>query len=265
MTGLLFTLVWFPLIGLAVSRLAGRVNLFLAGAGVNGLLLFIAGALHVPLIPTLAVLGLASVAIVIFRKPRRAESPPLHFADVVLWISAAALLFVTAITPLADYDGRAFWLLKAKAIAHERSIDGPFFHGKTSLSPRNEYPLLVPLDAATVMIAARDLDDRHVRWLYAMFAIALAFEVRRRIGPWYGALLLWLPQIMVHPEGSAITAYSDIALAAFVACAIFELADGSPDPLRFGLWVAFASLTKNEGLPFALTLLVIGVVVFRAR
>lgn len=183
---------------------------------------------------------------------------------MVLGIAIIALLFVTAVTPLTDYDGRAFWLLKAKAIAHELSVDGPFFHG-TTFSPRNEYPLLVPLDAATVMIVARDADERQVRWLYAMFAVALALEVRRRLGAWFGALLLWLPQIAVNPEGGALSAYSDIALAAFVACAVFELAGDSPDPRRFGLFVSFVLLTKNEGLPFALTLLILGAIVFRAR
>jgi len=275
-TGLLFTLLWFPLIGLAVSRIAGPMNLFLAGAGANALVLFTASVLHVPLIPTMIALGLVSAAIVVFRRrtmgDRRfrlsgqAGLPVLHSrtADIAMGAAVVWLFFVSAILPLTDYDGRAFWLLKAKAIAHERSVDGPFFHGST-VSPRNEYPLLVPMDAATVMIAVRDTDERHVRWLYAMFAVALAFEVRRRIGGWYGALLLCLPQIAVHPEGSALSAYSDIALAAFVACAVFELARDSPDPWRFGLWVAFTLLTKNEGLPFALTLLAVGAVVLRTR
>ena len=272
MTGLLFTLIWFPLVGLAVSRLVGRVNWFLAGAGANGFVLFVASVLHVPLIPTIVAIGIASIVVLLRRRADvssaaggRDARRPERAADIVMGISIVCLFAITAIRPLADFDGRAFWLLKAKAIAHERQVDGPFFQGKTAVSPRNEYPLLVPLDAATIMIAARDLDERHVRWLYVMFAVALALEVRRRVGPWYGALLLWLPQIAVNPEGSALTAYCDIALAAFIACAVFELAGDSPDPLRLGMWVSFALLTKNEGLPFAIVLLLIGVVVLRAR
>ena len=276
---LIFTLLWFSLVGLAVSRLAGRMNVFLAGAGMNGLLLFVAGVLHVPLVPVLVAIGIASVAIVavsrflgssvnrfsayrVLPRNRATEDP---FPSIVLALAALCLLIVTAILPLADFDGRVFWLLKAKAIAHERQVDGPFFHGQTAFSPRNEYPLLVPLDAATVMVAVRDLDERHVRWLFTLFAVALAWEVRRSVGGWYGALLLVLPQIAVNPEGSALTAYCDIALAAFVACAVFELAKDHPDPLRLGLWIAFASITKNEGLPFALVLLAITFVVLRSR
>ena len=262
----LFTLVWFPLIGFAVSRLAGRMNVFLAGAGVNGLVLFVAGLLHLPLIPVLFCLGLTSLLVIVRWSGLRAAlvSRP-RLPDLLFAIAALTLLFVSAITPLDDFDGRAFWLLKAKAIAHEGSLDGPFFQGQSTFSPRNEYPLLVPLDAATIMTVAGELDERTVRWLYAMFAIGLALEVRRRAGPWYGALVLWLPQVAMGPEGGALTAYSDIALAAFAACAFFELTSDDPGALRFGLWLSFLVLTKNEGLPFALILLAIGAVVFRAR
>ncbi|HUP61772.1 MAG TPA: hypothetical protein VNA69_15280 [Thermoanaerobaculia bacterium] len=264
MTGLLFTLVWFPLIGAAVSRLAGRMNWFLAGAGMNGLALFIAGVLHIPLHAVLFVLGVAALVIVVAKLELPAR-PTLKPADAAIAISIVLLLAISAIKPLDDYDGRAFWLLKAKAIAHEARIDGPFFHGETAVTPRNEYPLLVPLDAATVMIAARDLDERHVRWLYALFAIALAWEVRRHAGPWLGALTLWLPQIAVSDAGGALTAYADIALAAFITCAVFELASESPGALRTGLWLSFIVLTKNEGLPFAVVLLGVSVSRLRAR
>src|SRR5688500_17493588 len=115
MTGLIFTLLWFPLIGLAVSRLAGRMNLFLAGAGANGLILFLASVLHLPLIPTLIAIGLASVAIVVFKRggasPSRVPRQPLA-ADIAMWIAVVWLFVISAILPLTDYDGRAFWLLK---------------------------------------------------------------------------------------------------------------------------------------------------------
>ncbi|HKR65560.1 MAG TPA: hypothetical protein VJZ00_17655 [Thermoanaerobaculia bacterium] len=257
-------ILWFPLLGLAVSRLTGRMNLFLAGAGMNGLALFLAGVLHIPLIPTLIALALGALVVIVRSSRARAEGR-VRAADAVLAISAIFLLATSAITPLNDFDGRAFWLLKAKAIAHEQRVDGPFFKGETAFSPRNEYPLLLPIDAATMMIGARDLDEKQVRWLYVMFAVALALEVRRRAGPWYGALVLWLPRIVVGGDGSAVSAYADIALGAFVACALFELASDDADPLRCGLWLSFLALTKNEGLPFALVLLALSAIVFRKR
>lgn len=268
MIGLLFTIVFFPLVGLAVSRLMRGANVFLAGAGVTGLVLFVAMVWHVPMMVVLVTLGVIGAGVAARDAARPAGATPAFRwapADIALGVAIVFLLIASAIVPLSDYDGRAFWMLKAKAIAHEGSIDGPFFHGQTAGNPRNEYPLLVPLDAAAIFTVARDLDDRHVRWLFALFAVAFALEIRRRCGSWLGAAFLWVPQILLDSaNGGALSAYCDIALGAFVACAFFELMDDG-EPLRFGLWVACVALTKNEGLPLALLLLAAGAFVFRRR
>jgi hypothetical protein len=189
-------------------------------------------------------------------------------------IPLLALTFAAAVTPLNDFDGRAFWALKAKGIAHERSIDGPFFHGGTH-DPRNQYPILIPIDGAVILSLAHSLDDRNLRWLFLGILAALALLVRERIGrlvspaagAWCAALLVWIPQFAVEPEGGALSAYNDIAIAAFAAGAFFELLDASArkSEVRFGLWLAFLVLTKSEGLPFALVFLAIGAFVFRKR
>ncbi|MDP9360968.1 MAG: hypothetical protein M3P29_05895, partial [Acidobacteriota bacterium] len=186
----------------------------------------------------------------------------------------------------------------AKGIAHERAIDGPFFRGATR--PRNHYPILIPLDSAVILGLAHDLDDRQLRWLYVGLLAALALLVRERIahlvspaaGVWCAVLLVWIPQFAVETEGGALSAYNDIAIAAFAAGAFFELveevsrsrglgvsrrsATSQPRDLatarprdlataRFGLWLSFLVLTKSEGLPFALVFLLIGAFVFRKR
>ncbi|MFZ2492722.1 MAG: hypothetical protein WA208_14675 [Thermoanaerobaculia bacterium] len=274
MTGLLFTILFFPLIGLAVSRIIGRVPLFLAGAGAWGAVLFVAASLRVPLI----VAGAAAIfgaAVVLWRTRHPAVVERVKYPvlpTLLLGSIAGVLLTITAIVPLIDYDGRAFWLMKAKAIAHERQVDGPYFQNLTSATLRNEYPLLVPIDAATVMFVASDLDDRHVRWLYVLVAISFALEVRRRfaawfseaIGAWSAVLLVALPQIAIDVEGGAMSASCDLPLAAFVACAFFELVDGK-SPGRLGFWIACAALTKQEGLPFSLVLIAAAVAVFGRR
>lgn len=253
MIGLLFTVLFFPLVGLAVSRLTGGANVLLAGAGATGFILFVAAVWHVPLLA--AIIATAIVALVFARSAK----PSLAILALVPLFALAAIL------PLHDYDGRAFWMLKAKAIAHEGAIDGPFFHGETSYNPRNEYPLLVPLDAAAAMIVSRDLDDQHARWLHVLFAAGFALELYRRGGgAWSAAIFLCLPQILTESDGGVFSAYSDIALGAFVAAAFFELAERR-SPLLLGLFSSFAILTKNEGLPLALLLLAIGAFVFRAR
>jgi hypothetical protein len=265
----IFTILFFPLVGLAVSRLTGGANVLLAGTGAAGFVLFVAAVWHVPLLAAILALAVLALAVALRSALRSAgfqpAATPASSRQPLAILAFVPLFALAAILPLSDYDGRAFWLLKAKAIAHEGAIDGPFFRGETSYNPRNEYPLLVPLDAAAAMIVARDLDDRHTRWLYVLFAAGFALELYRRGGgAWSAAIFLCLPQVLTEPDGGVFSGYSDIALGAFVAAAFFELAERR-SPLLLGLFASFAILTKNEGLPLALLLLGIGAFVFRAR
>jgi hypothetical protein len=287
MIGLVITVVLFPLVGWCVARRSWG-EAFLFGVGLVGTILFIAGVVHVPLVAAFVLIVLAAVASAIWGHRRRHDFPPITryspLATVVMALPLATLAFTAAITPLNDFDGRAFWVLKAKGIAHERAIDGPFFHGAT-LDPRNQYPILLPLDGAVVLSLAHDLDDRQLRWLYIGLLAALTLLVRERIanlvspatGAWCAALLVWIPQFAVETEGGALSAYNDIAIAAFAAGAFFELVAEALQPrnretprprdreIRFGLWLAFLVLTKSEGLAFALVFLVIGAFVFGKR
>jgi hypothetical protein len=275
MIGLIVTLVFFPLIGWSLGR-RSLGEAFLFGVGLTGTILFLAGVIHVPLIIALVLIGVWGVGCGVWELRRGLPKLRIHspLPTILMSIPLLAMAFAAAITPLNDFDGRAFWVLKAKGMAHERSIDGPFFHGST-LDPRNQYPILIPLDGAVILSAAHDLDDRQLRWLYLGLLAALALLIRERIGrlispsagAWCAAILAWIPQFAVAPEGGALSAYNDIAVAAFAAGAFFELIDTESRnrEIRFGLWLAFLVLTKSEGLPFALVFLVIGAFVFRKR
>jgi hypothetical protein len=273
MIGLVVTLVLFPLVGWSVARRSWG-EAFLLGVGLTGTLLFIAGLVHLPLVVALAatvVLAIIRIATAARTSDNRQPTTGNRFATAVMCLPLIALTFVTAITPLSDFDGRAFWVLKAKGIAHERAIDGPFFRGAT-LDPRNHYPILIPLDGAVILGITHDLDDRQIRWLYLGILIALALLVRERIGrlvspsasAWCAAILVWIPQFVVEGEGGALSAYSDIAIAAFAAGAFFEIV-AAESPFRLSLWLVFLVLTKSEGLPFAIVFLIIGAFVFRKR
>jgi hypothetical protein len=274
MIGLAVTILLFPLVGWALGR-RSLGEAFLLGLGVTGSVLFIAGVVHVPLVIAMLLLVVGSVGgVVLTRRPLQLPQVHSPLPTILMAIPLLALTFAAAITPLNDFDGRAFWALKARGIAHERRIDGPFFNGGT-LDPRNQYPILVPLDGAVILGLAHSLDDRNLRWLYLGILAALALLVRERIGrlvspaagAWCAAILVWIPQFAVEPEGGALSAYNEIAIAAFAAGAFFELIDAEArkSELRFGLWLAFLVLTKREGLPFALVLLAIGAYVFRKR
>jgi hypothetical protein len=262
-TGALVVVIVFPLIGLAVRRLLGGGPPFLLGVGTTGLVLYAAMLLHIPPVPVLIVLGLASLwsAGDLARAYRLSGGA---FPLVVTIAPIIFLLFTAAVVPLDDYDGRAFWVLKAKAIAHERAIDGPFFDGDQVHNPKNEYPLLIPLAASSVMIATSDIDDMTIRWLYVLGLGSFALYSRRFVGVWPAALIPWIPQFAIAQEGGALSAYNDIFFAAFAGCAFFELVERS-SPLRFGIWISFLLLTKNEGLPFALLLLALAVIIWRER
>ncbi len=292
MIGFLVTIVLFPLVGWSLGR--RRIGeAFLFGAGFTGSFLFLAGVVHVPLVAALILVaafgvggGVWQLKHHVWASPPRA-TPHFPLPTILMAIPLVALTFVAAVTPLNDFDGRAFWALKAKGIAHERAIDGPFFRGAT-LDPRNHYPILVPLDGAVILGITHHLDDRQLRWLYLGILAAMALLVRERIGhlvsgkagAWSAALLVWIPQFVVQQEGGALSAYNDIALATFAGGAFFELVNAvlesrrlaaSADvviprsAIRFGLWLAFLVLTKSEGLPFAVVFLAIGAFVYRKR
>ena len=288
MIGLLITLIAFPLIGAAMHRLLGGGPRFLLGVGTAGVVLHLTLLLHVPMVPVMVVLVLGALFYVSGGHVRRSAAKDLKMRNsgilrsfgvfapqddvgrkrvlpaLVTILPIIALLFASAIIPLADFDGRAFWVLKAKAIASEGSIDGPFFQGQTAYNPKNEYPLLVPIVNAAVMIASGGTDDLAIRWISVLALGSLAFHARRWVGAWPAALIPWIPQFAIAPEGGALSGYSDILLGAFAACAFFELLERA-SPLRLGVWLSFLVLTKNEGLPLALILLVAAAVVWRAR
>jgi len=289
MIGVLVTLILFPLVGWSLGR-RSIGEAFLFGAGITGSLLFIAGVVHVPLVIALVLIGVwgASTAVWQLRSGSRPPSMPYpRFATILMVFPFVALTFAAAITPLNDFDGRAFWVLKAKEIARERAIDGPSFKAVTLDPRKNHYPILIPLDGAVILGIAHDFDDRQLRWFYLGVLAALALLVRERIGrlvspsagAWCAALLVWIPQFSVEAEGGTLSAYNDLAIAAFAAGAFFELAEEvsrsrdlavSPNrrdfgAIRFGLWLAFLVLTKSEGLPFAMVFLTVGAFIFRKR
>ena len=229
--------------------------------GACGATLFLAGVLHEPITPLIATMA---VLIAIASSIRPVRKTRVSIVDLALIIPILAVIVAACVIPLHDFDGRAFWMLKAKGIAHDQSIEGPFFQRGEMDAPRNDYPLLMPLDAATIMHFSGSLDDRLPRWLYVAVFVAFAWMVREELGGWAAALLVWIPAISVMPDGGATSAYCDIALGAFACGAFFEAVRGE-SAWRFGAWVAFVAFTKREGLPLALVLLVMGIFAFRKR
>jgi hypothetical protein len=269
-TGLLFALVYFAVTGIAATTWGER---YVLGTAIAGITLFLFGVLHLPLVaaaivaPSVALIG----GLLLRRRHEREQLRYPRVATLVMLLPVAIVFVSVLLVPLNDFDGRVFWMKKAKAIAHERAVDGPYFRGEVMENPRIRYPLLVPLDAALVFMATRDADDRQTRGMFALLFLALLLVVRRGIarqfgaeaGAWCSAILAWLPPFLAS-DGGVLSAYADIPMAAFVACAFFALADRDT-PFRLGIWLSALALTKNEGLPLALLLLLPAIAIHRRR
>ena len=65
MPGLLVTLIWFPLLGAAMCRLAGGRSWFLMGIGVCGFALFAGGLFGLAPVTMLIALAIAAIAVVV--------------------------------------------------------------------------------------------------------------------------------------------------------------------------------------------------------
>jgi hypothetical protein len=276
MSGWIAALLWFPLIGAALARVA-RFSLpgdpisrwgmvWLTGYASSGVLLFALGVLRVPLaLSTLAAIAAISLVISLGLRNRHEEERirwPL-LPSALMIAPLLVLMLQAAILPVTDYDGRAFWVLKGKAIAQERAIDGPFFEGRSARNLHSEYPLLVPLGEAVVFILGGDLDDRHVRPTFALLAIAFLLALRHRLASisgagaaaWIAAALAWIPQFVALPEGSAASAYADVPFAAFFGLAAARIAMPGESRRDLPLWLAAIVLTKNEGIAAAIAIL----------
>jgi hypothetical protein len=289
MIALLVTLLIFTITGAAFAGLSKQVvrgtagelwaELFLRGVAAAGLLLFALALVHVSLSRlTVAGIILVATALAAWRRPRLQLERNQGWLFVALVFLPLLLLAAdAAVLPLHDFDGRSFWIPKARAIASEQKIDGPFFQGESSYHAHSHYPLLLPLDAAAVLISVGDLDDRHVRWLYLLIALALALITRNRLravtttlfASAGAAVLFWLPQLTIEPDGGATSAYGDLAVAAFVTLLFYDLLKRDDDQSSNApLWIAALMFTKNEGLPLAMIFLCVyatRVVLHRSR
>jgi hypothetical protein len=285
MIALLVTVLYFGALGAGTAALLGSLmplsaaarcsRFFLLGLAANGIAVYLIGLAGWPLHPvTFALLGAAgaAAALILRRRLRNDGAPPpsSKIATIALITPIILVSFDATFIPLQDYDGRAFWVLKSRAIAHEQSIDGPFFRGETSRNLHSHYPLLAPGAGAAVMSLTDDLDDRQVRWIYVFAFGALLFLLRDRlsdlagptIGTWTVAAMAWLPQLVIELEGSARSAYADIPLGAFTAAAFFDLLQ-RPIPRSFPIWIAALVLTKNEGVVIAAVLCALAIITGR--
>jgi hypothetical protein len=125
----------------------------------------------------------------------------------------------------------------------------------------------MPITTAGILEVTGSDDDRVVRPLYALIAIAFLFVLRAALQRVAGvsaaavitAAVAWLPQFAADNDGGMTSAYSDVPLIAFVSLALLTIVRGDTliHPWRFGLQLAFVACTKNEGIVLVIALLIV--------
>jgi hypothetical protein len=195
------------------------------------------------------------------------------------WIEKASLVVAVAVflgvlgeavtNPLRDWDGRMTWVTQARYVRAEGTVDARTLAEPQWYVTHPQYPLLMPLAQIAAMEIAGVPDDVHAfRPLYACFfpvflSILYGFP-RRRVRRDAAALTVLAAALLPLPafflSGGATSAYSDLPLACFYGAGLLLLLRRRPrisDGVAAGFLLAAAVLSKNEGLPLALTALVL--------
>lgn len=232
---------------------------------------------------------LAGIVARVRKRPRPSARPPARkgrpwtgLQKTAFAVSALICLGVLAealANPLLDWDGRMTWVVQARYIHAEGTVDARALREPEWYVTHPRYPLLLPL----AQVALAELfplgEDAHAvyRPLYAVFLpvfLALVYGGARRWVSGNAAALAMLsaallPFLPYHPGGGAVSAYSDLPLAGFYGGALLLLVRARPrlsHGIAAGLLLGAAVLAKNEGAPLALwALLVTSVALARRR
>src|SRR5580704_7843752 len=184
-----------------------------------------------------------------------------------LLISGIRLVQMAAALPVGEWDAWALWNLRAKFLA------GPVGAWRYALSPllknsHPDYPLLLPAFVARVWKAGGTM-DAIVPILTALgFFAALIALLVSVIALLRGAASALLAGLVVLSTTSLLTwapaQYADIPLAFYYlgAIALIYLQSSREDagPWAFvwaGLCASFAAWTKNEGIPFLVSICIV--------
>jgi hypothetical protein len=175
----------------------------------------------------------------------------------------AGVFFEAVSNPVHDWDGRMTWCAQARYVRAAGTVDPAVLTEVRWYVNHPRYPLLLPVaQAAALEAMGAETDAFLPRALYAPFLAALLLLVydgaRRGGGPAIAAvaaLALAVAPFVVHGEGGAETAYSDLPLACFYGGGLVLLLAPrrqAGSGLAAGLLLAAAVLTKSEGALLAM-------------
>jgi hypothetical protein len=195
------------------------------------------------------------------------------------WRLAAGLVIVAVclgtlssalLVPLADWDGRMTWSALAAYMRQEGTVAPAVLRDARWFVVHPRYPPLLPIAQAVVQEAFGAGEDEELfRALYVGFLAALLVVIHDSATRAAGAAAATLATLCVAlipflgsgPYG-ALSAYSDLPLAAFYGSALVWLLVARPSRasgLAAGIFLAGAVLVKNEGELLAAAALVLAV------
>jgi hypothetical protein len=301
LVGLLLANVLYLVIGIALlpllrvartrAELAARLGLaYMIGVAATGALSAHLALIGVPVgLVELAVLAVL-VGIPAWRRVSRLPGGPSDsLSPGVRWVGLASrivgvALFVLALVllahaaraysvrPLVEWDGWAIWAMKARALYDF----GGVAHGVFTTPPYGplQHPLLLPAVEATGFRSMGAFDGTLIHVQLALLAFGFAAALWTLLRDRVPAALAGATILAIVAADSTLrqlaSNLADIPLAFFVALGIVALArtlledDVSLLPVAV-VMLAAATLTKPEGLLFALAALVPFVAITRTR
>ena len=202
-----------------------------------------------------------------FVRPRRPSHPGV-VAGVVAAATGGLLVLGALSWPVFDWDGRMTWSPLARLVRMERTATPSALTDPWAWTSHPRYPPLVALVQVTGLeIVSAPEDERSGRAVHPLFFVsflAILFRAVRALSRSPGAaaiatsLASSTPFLAFETHGGAAGAFSDMPLAALLGAALAVVLLGRAG-IRTGavagLLLAAAVLTKNEGLPLALWLL----------
>jgi hypothetical protein len=160
-------------------------------------------------------------------------------------------------------DARTIWMLKARVLALDGSLGGPFFTEWHDWTERRGYPLLVPIHYALHHVVAGRLDDDALKLGHAFVGVLVLALIALRLLPRVGAHVTAVAVLCFAVTSSWLSmtmwANADVFVAMIALLAI-ELADRAvrDSTVRgfalLGLLLGALVATKSEGVILALTI-----------
>ncbi len=254
--------VWLSLgIGLGIGIASSLYFLCLAEAGPS--LAVIASVEAAALVLALILAGLARGRA---RTSGWAQAPSVPTYLTALFLAAAGLAAVIFVVyaifkPHGEWDAWAIWNLRARFLVRGGSSWTRAFSNQIAWS-HPDYPLLIPGAVALLWTLAGNestLAPAGIAFLFTLATIGLLISA---LGILRGKALAWLAGIVLlgtvaFVENGAMQ-YADVPLSFYILATLVLLClqDRHPEELRFsiaaGLMAGFSAWTKNEGLLFAL-------------